>query len=430
MGKTVYVGIAGADVRAGHVDVIEEARKHGEVVVGVLTDAALSRFRPLPALDFAQRKRIFENFVGVTRVVAQEEWDFVSILKRLKPDFLIYGDDWRHAHHQTFRARATAALAEWGGRIIEPPASAAGPSGAEQGGSLGVTPGMRRRSLLRLLNTGEMLRVIEVHSPLCGHLVEHLEVELPDRVARFHAMWSSSLTDATIRAKPDTDIVDMSSRMASVDALFEVTTKPLIFDGNSGGHSEHFAFAVRSLERLGVSAVIVEDKTGLKRNSLLEGDATQEQESIDRFCEKIAVGRAASISDSFLIIGRVESLVLGAGMEDALTRATAYVAAGADGIMIHSRSKSPDEVLEFCDRFRGDDSDSRLIVVPSSYSAVYEDDLRRRGVNVVIYANHLLRAAYPAMRAAAESILRHGRAKEADDICMPIRELLNLAPAK
>jgi phosphoenolpyruvate phosphomutase len=269
-----------------------------------------------------------------------------------------------------------------------------------------------------------------VHSPLCGHLVESLEVELPDRVARFHAMWSSSLTDSTIRAKPDNDVVDMSSRMASVDSLFEVTTKPLIFDGNSGGHPEHFAFAVRSLERLGVSAVIVEDKTGLKRNSLFDGAPMQEQESIDKFCEKIAVGRAASISDSFLIVGRVESLILGAGMEDALARAHAYVAAGADGIMIHSRSKSPDEVLEFCDRFRAADVDTRLVAVPSSYSAVHEDDLARRGVNVVIYANHLLRAAYPAMRAAAESILRHGRAHEADEICMPIREFLNLAPAK
>jgi phosphoenolpyruvate phosphomutase / 2-hydroxyethylphosphonate cytidylyltransferase len=430
MSKTVYVGIAGDAVSAGHVDVIEEARKHGEVVVGVLSDAALSRFKPLPALSFAQRKRVFENFVGVSRVVTQQEWDFVPNLRQLRPDFLIYGDEWRRGSQHRYHGRAAAALAEWGGRIIELPSNFSGSTSPDRSPGLGVTCGTRRRSLLRLLNIGEMLRVIEVHSPLCGHLVEHLQVELPGRIARFHAMWSSSLADSAIRAKPDTDVVDMSSRMAGIDALFEVTTKPLIFDGNSGGHPEHFAFAVRSLERLGVSAVIVEDKAGLKRNSLLDGAPKQEQESIHKFCEKIVVGRAALISDSFLIICRVESLVLGAGIEDALTRAHAYVAAGADGIMIHSRSNSPDEILQFCDRFRENDPDTRLVAVPSSYSSVREDDLNRRGVNVVIYANHLLRAAYPAMRAAAESILRHGRAKEAEEICMPIRELLSLAPGQ
>jgi phosphoenolpyruvate phosphomutase len=427
MVKTVYVGIAGDTIHAGHVDIIEEARKHGEVVVGILTDAALSRFRPLPALPFAQRKRVFENIVGVSRVVTQTEWDFVATLREIKPDVLIYCKDWRHG----YRSRAAAALAEWGGQLIEVPAGAiTAVSARHNGHRLGISAGARRRSLRRLLDTGEMLRVIEVHSPLCGHLIEHLEVELPDRVARFHAMWSSSLADSAVRAKPDSDIVDMSSRMAAVDALFEVTTKPLIFDGSSGGHPEHFAFTVRSLERLGVSAVIVEDKTGLKHNSLLEGIQTQGQESIERFCEKIAVGRAASISDSFLIIGRVESLILGAGLEDALSRAHAYVTAGADGIMIHSRSKSPDEVLHFCDRFRAKDPDTTLVAVPSSYSAVHEDDLARRGVNVVIYANHLLRSAYPAMRAAAESILRHGRAEEADGLCLPIGELLTLAPGQ
>ncbi len=429
MNKTVYVAVGGHEVQAGHIDMIAEGRKHGGVIIGLLTDRAIARFSPLPALEFHQRKHIFENIVGVSRVVEQDDWDLLPNLREIKPDFLLYDDDFQHRFQRGARERAAAALAEWDGRILDRPQShpTAAPT-LERRTHPAVTPGIRRRSLLRLLNTGEMVRVIEVHSPLCGQLVEHLQVELPDRTARFHAMWSSSLTDSAARGKPDIDVVDTSARLNAIDQLFEVTSKPLIFDGNDGGHPEHFAYAVRSLERLGVSAVIVEDKKGLKRNSLIEGVQEQEQESIDRFCEKIAVGRAAAITDAFIIIGRVESLILGTGMEDALTRAHAYVAAGADGVMIHSRSKSPEEVLKFCERFRSSDADTALVAVPSSYSTVHEDELRRRGVNVVIYANHLLRAAYPAMRAAAESILRHGRAKEADSLCMPISELLDLVP--
>ncbi len=428
MDKTVYVAIAGDEVRAGHIDMIAEGRKHGGVIVGLLTDRAISRFSPLPALEFHERKRVFENIVGVSRVVEQDDWDLLPNLHAIKPNFLLCDDDFHHRFQRSARERAEAVLAAWGGRFLDRPVGQ--PTGAptlERRAHPAVTPGIRRRSLLRLLNTREMVRAIEVHSPLCGQLVEHLQVDLPDRTARFHAMWSSSLTDSTARGKPDIDVVDISARLAAIDQMFEVTSKPLIFDGNDGGHPEHFAYTVRSLERMGVSAVIVEDKTGLKRNSLLD-TPQQDQENIDRFCEKIAVGRAAAITDAFIIIGRVESLILGAGMEDALARAHAYVAAGADGIMIHSRSKSPEEVLTFCDRFRSSDPDTALVAVPSSYSSVHEGELNRRGVNVVIYANHLLRAAYPAMRAAAESILRHGRAKEADSLCMPISELLDLVP--
>ncbi len=427
---TVYIGMTADIMHHGLINVIEVGRKHGRVVIGLMTDGAVSRYKPLPYLEYEHRRRILKNIVGVDEVIPQEEWDFVPNLQKLKPEIVIHGDDWCEGPQKVFRDRVVDALREWDGELIEVPYTqgVSTPRFNTQLRGLGTTSEIRRQSLRRHLDSGELVRVIEVHSPLCGLLAENLTVERGDSVARFEGMWVSSLTDSTVRGKPDIELVDTSSRIAAIDALFEVTTKPLIFDGDTGGLPEHFAFTVRTLERLGASAIIIEDKTGPKRNSLLDGDGHHIQEDIDLFAEKIAVGRKAALTDEFMIIGRIESLILGVGMEDALARARAYVAAGANGIMIHSRRKTPDEIFEFCNKFRETDPDTTIVVVPTQYSVVRESELIEHGINIVIYANHLLRASFPAMRAAGESILRNGRAMEADDICLPVDELLSMIP--
>jgi phosphoenolpyruvate phosphomutase / 2-hydroxyethylphosphonate cytidylyltransferase len=430
MSKTVYIGMTADILHHGHINVIETGRKYGDVIIGLLTDEAVSKFKRLPYLEYQHRKRILENIVGVKDVVPQKEWDYAPSLRRLRPDFMIHGDDWRSGPQRTYRTRAFEAMAEWGGQIIEV-AYTEGVSSNRldaQARALGTTPAIRLRQLRRQIAASGFIRALEVHSPLCGLIVEALTAEHDGRPARFDAMWSSSLTDSTVRGKPDIEALDHSARFAAINELFEVTTKPLLYDADTGGRAEHFAYTVRSLERMGVSAVIVEDKAGLKKNSLLGVDVVQQQETISSFCEKIRTGKAAQVTDDFAIIGRIESLVLNAGSDDALARAREYVAAGADGIMIHSRRPDPDEIFDFCDRFRKWESEVILVAVPTSYNNVYEHELAARGVNVVIYANHLLRASYPAMVKVAQTILEHGRGREADPLCMSIDDILRLIP--
>ncbi len=429
-GETVYIGMTADIMHHGLIKVIEAGRQHGPVTIGLLTDKAVSRYKPLPYLDYGQRKCILENIVGVAQVVPQDDWDFVPNLLNYKPAVMVHGDDWTEGPQRLFRQRAIEAMGQWGGRLIEVPYTK-GVSTArykQQLNGLGNTSEIRRGALRRHLDTDLLVKAMEVHSPLCGRLVETLAVETNDGIGRFQAMWASSLTDSSVRGKPDIELVDTSIRINSVDALFEVTTKPLIFDGDTGGLPEHFAFNVRTLERLGASAIIIEDKTGPKRNSLLKGEGQHIQEDMNLFAKKISVGKDASVTDDFMIIGRIESLIIGSGMDDALRRAEAYTEAGADGIMIHSRSPSPAEVMEFCDRFRDRDPDTVLVVVPTKYNTVYDSELKAHGANVVIYANHMLRASLPAMKDVCSSILKYGRSKEADEMCLPVDELLELIP--
>ena len=395
-----------------------------------LTDRAVSKFKRLPYLEYEHRKRILENIAGVKSVVPQEEWDYVPNLRMIRPDYMVHGDDWTVGLQQKYRKRAFEAMAEWGGKIIEVPYTKGVSSErlAIQVRELGTTPDIRLRQLRRLLDASGFVRVLEVHSPLCGLIVETLAAERGDTSVQFDAMWSSSLTDSTVRGKPDIEALDHTARFAGINDLFEVTTKPLLYDADTGGRPEHFCFTVRSLERMGVSGVIIEDKTGLKKNSLLGNDVAQQQDSVEEFSNKIEAGKAAQVTNDFMIIGRIESLILDAGMDDALMRARAYVKAGANGIMVHSRKKDPAEIFQFCERFRKMDGDSVLVVVPTSFNSVYENEFDERGVNVVIYANQLLRASYPAMVSVARTILENGRSLEVDPQCMPVSEILRLIP--
>lgn len=428
--KTVYMAISADFIHAGHLNIIKEGNKLGKLIVGVLTDQAVAEYKRVPMVPFEQRKEVIENLKGVAEVVEQKSSDYTENIEKIKPDYVIHGDDWRVGFGAKIREDIVKTLKTWGGELVEIPytqglSSTYIADGLKQ---RGITADMRQRSLRRFLQVKPIVRIMEVHNGLSGLIVEKTKVENENGILEFDGIWESSLTDSASKGKPDNASVDMSSRIETIEQILEVTTKPIIVDADNGGETEHFKFTVRTLERLGISAIIIEDKVGPKRNSLFGTEVHQLQDSPQEFAEKIRAGKSAQISSDLMIIARIESLILERGMDDALTRAKTYVEAGADGIMIHSRQKTPDEVLEFARHFREYSRDIPLVVVPTSYLSITEKELADAGINIVIYANHLLRSAYPAMLKTAQEILKYGRAYEANDNCMPIKEILNLIP--
>ena len=428
--KTVYVAMSADLIHPGHINVIRVASKLGKVTVGLLTDVAISTFKRLPFLTYEQRKIVIEQIKGVQLVIPQTTLDYSSNLREIKPDYVVHGDDWITGVQARTRQKVIETLKEWNGQLVEVPYTH-GISSTQLHNelkSIGTTPDIRLKTLRRLIAAKPFVRALEVHNGLTGLIVENLKIELDESIKEFDCMWSSSLTDSTAKGKPDIEAVDMTSRMATTDSIFEVTTKPLIFDADTGGRPEHFQFTVKSLERLGVSAVIIEDKIGLKKNSLLGTEVPQAQDKIENFSYKIQVGKKAQITEDFMVIARIESFILGKGLDDALKRANAYISAGADGIMIHSKKKEPEEIFKFCKQYNNLNNRVPLVVVPSSYNRVYEDDLTRAGAKIIIYANHMLRSAYPAMLRVARSILRRGRSFDCESECMSITEILDLIP--
>lgn len=431
MSKSVYIGMSADLIHPGHLNILKRASQLGSVTVGLLTDSAIASYKRVPYMTFEQRREVVESLKGVANVVPQETLDYVPNLKKYRPDFVVHGDDWREGIQRETRQRVIETMAEWGGELVEVPYTTGISSTALQKAirEVGTTPDIRRSRLRRLLQVKPIVRFLDLHNALSALIIENTVVELPDGTKReFDGMWGSSLTDSTAKGKPDIEAVDVSARMTTLNEVLEVTTKPIIYDGDTGGQPEHFVFTVRTLERLGVSAVIIEDKTGLKKNSLFGTDVDQTQDEIPAFCEKIRMGKKAQATDDFMIIARIESLILDKGVDDAIDRAIAYLGAGADGIMIHSRRKSPDEIFEFCDRYANIENRKILVAVPSSYNTVTEDELQAKGVNVVIYANHLLRSAYPAMVNTAKSILFNQRSAECDAQLLPIKDILELIP--
>lgn len=430
MKKKVYVGMSADMIHPGHLNIIKEASKLGDVIIGLLTDTAIAGYKRLPTLKFEQRKEIIENIKGVSEVVAQRELDYSVNLRKLKPDYVVHGDDWKKGVQAQTRQRVIDTLKEWGGKLVEVPYTK-GISSTQLNQSIkeiGTTPEVRMEKLRRLIESKPIVRVLEAHNGLTGLIVENVSFEQNGVKKEFDAMWLSSLTDSTVKGKPDIEAVDVTSRLQGLNDILEVTTKPIIYDGDTGGKPEHFVFTVRTLERLGVSAIIIEDKKGLKKNSLLGTEVKQKQTSIKKFCNKIKVGKQALVTKNFMIIARIESLILSRGMDDAIERAKAYIDAGADGIMIHSKQKDGKEIMDFCKLYKKFEKRVPLVAVPSSYNQIYEKQLMEAGVNVVIYANHLLRSAYPAMVNTAKSILEHERSYEGNDNCMSIKEILNLIP--
>ncbi len=427
--KKVYLGMAVDVIHRGHLTTIQEAAKLGKVTVGVLTDKAIASYKKLPFFDYNHRKLIVESIKGVSDTIPQESVDQTDNLRKLKPDYVVHGDDWREGVQKPFREKVIEVLKEWGGQLIEIPFIKDSSSTQIKKAlkEIGTTPELRLKLLRRLLDSKKIVRVLEAHNGLTGLIVENTKAKDEKGYEKeFDAVWISSLTEATAKGKPDIELPDLSSRYNILNDILESTTKPIIYDGDTGGHTEHFIHMLKTLERLGVSAVIIEDKNGLKRNSLFGTEVPQQQEEISRFAEKIKEAKKNQVTAEFMIIARIESLILGKGLQDAILRAQAYIEAGADGIMIHSKEKTADEILRFCEEYKKFEKKVPLVVVPSTYSHITEKELADSGVNVVIYANHLLRAAYPAMKKVAESILHNERAHEAEELCMPIKEIINL----
>jgi len=428
--KIVYVGMSADIIHPGHLNVIRRAAELGKVTVGVLTDAAVASYKRLPYMTYEQRKEVVASLKGVDRVVPQEQLDYVPNLLKYRPDYVVHGDDWQEGVQKYVRQAVIDTLATWGGELVEVPYTR-GISSTQLNHALkgiGTTPDIRRNKLRRLLDAKPIVRLLEAHNGLTGLIVENIGINTEKGRREFDGIWAGSLTESTAKGKPDIEAVDVSARVSTLNDLIEVTTKPIVYDADTGGRQEHFQYTVRTLERLGVSAAIIEDKTGLKKNSLLGNDVVQYQDSIEDFASKISAGKKAQVTNDFMIIARIESLILEKGLEDALKRARAYIDAGADGILIHSRAKTPDEIYAFCSEYKHFPRKVPLFVVPTTYNTVTEDELVEAGVDVVIYANHLIRAAYPAMVKTAKSILIHQRSSEADSMLIPIKETLELIP--
>ncbi len=426
--KKVYTCFCTDVIHDGHINIIEEAHKLGKVIVGALSDEALIRYNRFPTKTLEERVKMYKNMDGVDEVVIQHDMLYDEIVEQLRPDYVIHGDNWAQGPESALRDSAVRALEKWGGELVE----------IEYTRNSDVQkvdrilkeklsmPEYRRRRLRQLVKMCPVVKTLEVHSGLTGIIAEKTVVARDGKLDQFDAMWVSSLCDSTAKGKPDIELVDMSSRLRTIDDVMEVTTKPIILDGDTGGLTEHFVYNVRTLERMGVSAVIIEDKTGLKKNSLFGTEVVQTQDTIENFCAKISAGKNAQLTEEFMIIARIESLILEQGMEDALSRAFAYVEAGADGIMIHSRKKDPAEIFEFCDKFREKDKETPIVVVPTSFNSVTEEELSEHGVNIVIYANQLTRSAFPAMQSTAMEILQCHRALEVDSKLMPFKEIITL----
>lgn len=428
MMQSVYTCFCTDVIHEGHLNIINEARKLGRVIVGCLSDEALIRYNKFPTISQEERIKLYRTLEGVEDVVIQNDTFYDDVVTLIKPDYIVHGDNWLEGPEKAIRDHVEELVRSYGGQIVDIPYTY-----NEKVHKIDLQlreklamPEYRRKRLRQLIKMTPVVKAMEAHSGLTGLIVEKTVVEHEGRLDQFDAMWVSSLCDSTAKGKPDIELVDMTSRFRTIDDIMEVTTKPIIFDGDTGGLTEHFVYTVRSLERMGVSAVIIEDKKGLKKNSLFGTEVKQTQATIEEMSAKIAAGKRAQLTDDFMIIARIESLILERGMEDALERARAFVKAGADGIMIHSRKKDPAEIVEFCDKFRAEDKDTPIVVVPSSFNVITEEELASHGVNIVIYANQLTRAAFPAMQQTAEDILRYHRAKEVDDRLMPIKQIITL----
>lgn len=426
----VYACFCTDVIHEGHINILKKANEYGEVIVGVLSDAATVAHDRFPTITLEERIQLVKQTGLVSRVIVQKDVLYDAVLDEVRPDYVIHGDNWQTGPMCIIRQNVITNLIRMGNPdgLIEIPYTY-----NENVKKIDdrmreklAMPEFRRKRLRQLLSIRGIVKALEVHSGLTGLIAEKTVVESGGRLDQFDAMWISSLCDSTAKGKPDIELVDMSSRIRTIDDVLDVTTKPIILDGDTGGMIEHFVYNVRTLERMGVSAVIIEDKTGLKKNSLFGTEVEQTQDSIDNFCAKIKAGKQALRTEDFMIIARIESLILDRGMEDALRRAFMYVEAGADGIMIHSRKKSPDEILEFCCKFREKDESTPIVVVPTSFNSITEEELAAAGVNIVIYANQLTRSAFPAMQSTAVEILKNHRALEVDSKLMPFKDIIRL----
>ena len=425
--KKVYIGLSADILHEGHINIIKTANKYGDVIVGLLTDDAIASYKNIPQLNYRQREIVLKNIKYVKKIIPQNTLDYTDNLKLIKPDFVVHGDDWKKGIQSKTRLKVIKTLKKWNGKLIEPKYTKnISSSIIKKKISENYSPKSRVSILKRLINSNDIVRILESHNSLTGLIIENLKLEKNNKTFEFNGMWSSSLTDSATKGKPDNSSVDFSARISSLNEMMDVTTKPLVFDADNGGQVEHLPFLVRSLERSGVSAIIMEDKVGLKKNSLFKNQSDTKQDKPQIFAKKIKKICSSRRSQDFMVIARIESFIVGKGLKDALNRAEIYSKAGADAILIHSKEKTPAEIFSFAREFKRSKNFIPLVSVPSTYSKVYEKDLIKNGFKLVIYANQLLRSAYPAMQNTAKTILKNRRAFEVDKKIIPIKEIINL----
>ncbi len=425
--KIVYVPLAVDILHSGHLNIINKAKKYGKIVIGLLSDNAVAEYKNIPSLGYKERFQIVKNLKNVHKIIKQDTWDYSKVLNTLKPDYFVHGDDWKKGIQKKVREKVIKTLKKNNGKLIEIPYTKNISSSSIKSSLINyLTPTSRVSILKRLIESKKIVRILESHSPLSGLIAENMKFQRGNVTEQFDGMWSSSLTDSSIKGKPDNQSLDFSSRFNGIGDLFDVTTKPLIFDADNGGRLEHLPFSVRTLERLGVSAIMIEDKVGLKKNSLFKDQSGVKQDSIKDFCKKIELIKKTRNSKDFLIGARIESFILGKGLKDGLKRAEAYSKSGADLILIHSKEKTPKEIFSFSKIFRKSKNYKPLVSVPSTYSKTTEKMLIDKGFKIVIYANHMLRAAYPAMQKAANSILKNQRSHELENKISSVKEVINL----
>ena len=430
--RKVYMCFSSDVIHGGHISIIKKAQKLGKLIIGVLSDEVVASYKRMPIVPASERKLMFENLVDVYKVVDQNTLSYRENLEKYRPEIVVHGDDWCTGFQRPIRDEVTDILASYGGKLVEFPYSNDKKYKEIESHTRSdlAMPDIRRGRLRRMLDAKGFVTAMEAHDGLTGLVVENTVVYQSGMARQYDAMWVSSLCDSTAKGKPDIELVDMSSRFRTIEDITEVTTKPIIFDGDTGGKTEHFVYTVRTLERLGVSMVIIEDKTGLKKNSLFGTEVEQTQDSIENFSAKIRAGKKAQRTKEFMICARIESLILERGMEDALSRAFAFVDAGADAIMIHSRKKDPSEIKEFIEKFRSKDQTTPIVLVPTSFNSVKEEEWKECGANIIIYANQLMRATVPAIQQAAKIILENHRAEECDKMLMPFNEIIRLIPSE
>jgi len=426
--KNVYVGLSADIIHKGHINILKTASTYGDVIVGLLTDKAIASYKSIPYLNYEKRKVVIENIKYVKKVIPQETLDYVENLKLIKPHYVVHGDDWKNGVQKKTRARVIKVLKKWSGKLIEPTYTKNISSTSikkEIRDTISLAQNRVSR-LKRLIKSKDIVRILESHNSLTGLIIEKINVVKNKKNYEFDGMWSSSLTDSATKGLPDNSSLSFSARISSLNDIMDVTTKPLVFDADNGGQIEHLPFLVKSLERSGASAIIMEDKVGLKKNSLFKNQSDTKQDKPQLFAKKIQKICSSRQSQDFMVIARIESFILGKGLKDALNRAEIYSKAGADAILIHSKEKTPREIFSFSKEFKKSKNFIPLVSVPSTYSIVHEKDLIKNGFKLVIYANQLLRSAYPAMQNTAKTILKNRRAFEADKKIIPIKEIINL----
>jgi phosphoenolpyruvate phosphomutase len=426
--KKVYVVFAADILHGGHINILSNAAKYGDVIVGLLTDKAITSYKKLPQINFKQREIVLKNIKFVKTIIPQYEIDYTKNLNKIKPDYVLHGDDWKTGILSNIRAKVIKQLKKWNGKLIEIPYTKNISSTLIKKRTLeaGNTPLNRVSKLKRLIEAKDIVKFLECHNSLTGLIIENLSYSNSKKFEEFDGMWSSSLTDSLSRGKPDNQSIDLSTRLLGLNEILDVTTKPVIFDADNGGRTEHIPYTIKTLERLGVSSIVIEDKIGLKKNSLFKNQTGVKQDSIKNFSEKIYAAKKAKKIDDFFVVARIESLILKKGKKDAIKRAEAYSEAGADAILIHSKEKNPNKIFDFSKTFLKSKFHKPIIAVPSTYSIVKENVLAKNGIRVVIYANQLLRASYPAMYNTAKKILKHKRSKEAEKNMTSIDNIINL----